>query len=557
MKKIYILLLLSLVVTLGNAKNRTDSQMRAIAERQLSFTSSVAKARGDKPIDVSCQLSKPTLNVYSGENGFVVVSRDDCFPEVLAYGSGKFDVATMPDATEWWLEAVQICMQNASGLLKREPIEHKVVAPLLTTKWGQGPPFNNYAPIFKKDKTKAPSGCVAIAMAQVMNFNKYPESAKFTGSYSVSDDPDDIETVSVNSTYQWPYLDAYSYYFPEGSSEYKTVDSTPRQGNAIATLCRDCGYAVGMQYNPSGSGAFTADVAQKLIDIFKYSEVSVSYFYRPLYSEREWMSIIYDELSKGYPFIYSGHSEESGGHAFVADGVDAEGLLHINWGWSGQNDGYYDFRLLNPEGEGGFYDSQQVVTGIRPEALESDTYGSSLYTPAPFKLSYDNEKRTMTVYEYGIYNWCGKRIVGDVGILFENMTNPEKSDTLSFPLEGEPLEMNYGWGEGEDVHEWEFAPGNYRVYLASKDVHETEWQMGRVPGLGAFYYEMTVDEDKNVIIGAEPVSTGIESILFNATTNNHYQLGDNIYDLNGRMVGNSDAKHQKGIFIVNGKKVLK
>ena len=117
--------------------------------------------------------------------------------------------------------------------------------------------------------------------------------------------------------------------------------------------------------------------------------------------------------------------------------------------------------------------------------------------------------------------------------------------------------MAYGWGENEVVLEWEFAPGNYRVYLASKDVHETEWQMGRVPGLGTFYYEMTVGEDKNVIIGAEPVSTGIESILFNASTNNHYQLGDNIYDLNGRMIGNSDIKHQKGLFIVNGKKVLK
>lgn len=269
------------------------------------------------------------------------------------------------------------------------------------------------------------------------------------------------------------------------------------------------------------------------------------------------MDIIYDELSKGYPFIYSGHSKESGGHAFVADGVDAEGLLHINWGWSGHSDGYYDFRLLNPDGEGGFDDSQQIVTGIRPETLKGDIYGSYLYTPEPFKLSYDNEKRTVTIHEYGIFNYCGKRILGDVGILFENLTTPENTDTLTFLREGEVLEMAYGWGENEVVLEWEFAPGNYRVYLASKDVHETEWQMGRVPGLGTFYYEMTVGEDKNVIIGAEPVSTGIESILFNASTNNHYQLGDNIYDLNGRMIGNSDIKHQKGLFIVNGKKVLK
>lgn len=31
-----------------------------------------------------------------------------------------------------------------------------------------------------------------------------------------------------------------------------------------------------------------------------------------------------------------------GDHAFVYDGYDENGLVHVNWGWAGLDDGYFD-----------------------------------------------------------------------------------------------------------------------------------------------------------------------------------------------------------------------
>ncbi|MBO4883634.1 MAG: C10 family peptidase, partial [Lachnospiraceae bacterium] len=30
------------------------------------------------------------------------------------------------------------------------------------------------------------------------------------------------------------------------------------------------------------------------------------------------------------------------GHCFVVDGIDNQGLYHVNWGWYGQYEGYFD-----------------------------------------------------------------------------------------------------------------------------------------------------------------------------------------------------------------------
>ena len=53
-----------------------------------------------------------------------------------------------------------------------------------------------------------------------------------------------------------------------------------------------------------------------------------------------------ESFDMGLPLYYSGQSSE-GGHAFVCDGYDDNGLFHYNWGWSGSGDDYYDFDLMD------------------------------------------------------------------------------------------------------------------------------------------------------------------------------------------------------------------
>lgn len=555
MRRFLLYQLICLFALTANATDRTPAQMLSIAKQRLAPTDGVSKTRSASN-GIGCLLEKPTLSVYGNDNGFVVISRDDRFQPVLAYGPGKFSLTDMPDAARWWMDAIQESMANYVFSSASAPSKMAAVAPMLTTKWGQDSPYNNYAPLFKKDKTKAPAGCVALAMAQIMNYHQYPASAEFRSFYTISDGAD-TTYVNVDSEYKWPYKNAYGNYYPEGSTQMAKASYTPNQGNQVATLCRDCGYAVCMHYNPSGSGAYASSIPSALIDKFNYPVNAVRYYYRDFYSEQEWMDVIYGELQKGYPFIYSGsYPNNDGGHAFVADGIDGDGLLHINWGWYGFYDGYYDFRLLNP-GENEFSKGQEIVTGIRPEAIEGDCYGSMVGTEKPFELSYDNATKTLTVKEYGIYNYCAKPIKGSVAIFFENLTDIQKCDTLEFLDEGETLLPFYGWVEDEGEFETEFNPGEYKVYLASMDEHETEYQMGRADGIGEFYYEMTVDADGTVTIGAEPVCTGIEQIAVDTTNKRQKQYADRTYDLNGRQVGSPDSRQQKGIYILNGRKVVR
>lgn len=567
MKKILFLLLLSILVVPADGIERTQAQMLTIAKQKLASVSMQEKTRGRDLQEITCILNKPTLCVYSNSTGYVIVSRDDRFPAVLAYGSSRFDVNNLPDGTKWWLDAVQEAMRNSNMFPALNVAKVKALAPMLTTKWGQGRPYNNYAPIFKKDKTKAPAGCVAIAMAQILNYNRYPASAEFEGSYSISDD-EGQNSESVMSEYKWPYKDAYEYYFPEGASEYVNASYTPNQGNQVASLCRDCGYSLGMMYNPSGSGAYTYNAPDALIEKFQYPANSVRYYISYFYSKQEWRDIIYNELQKGYPFMYSGSSEKSGGHAFVGDGCDADGLVHINWGWYGASDGYYSISALSPENDD-FSEVQQLVTGIRPQPVDGDVYGSMVVTDKPFEMTYDNETKTFSIKAYSVFNYCGKTIIGKVAIVFENLTDPEGTDYYFYMSDNpedvgeEQLEeddytlpFGYGWDEHENSFEYEFKEGQYKVYLASKDQREAEWQIGRTYG-GAFYYDMTVDASGKVTIAEAPVSVGIESVKVNASDFGKPRYGTRIHDLRGRNLGTDTNALRRGVYIIDGKKVVK
>ena len=558
MKKTYLSFICCLLALTATAHDRTTTQMQEIAAQQLNITS--AHKVKAKNTTVERIINKPTLSVFSDGNGFAIVSRDDRFPALLAYGTGCFNKDDMPENVKWWMEAMQRAMaahiRNGSSFARTD--SYTAISPIMTTKWGQGTPYNNYAPAIKSNNgQKAPAGCVAIALAQIMNFQKYPASAEFTGHY-YAEGSDELYTAKVNTTYAWPYNNYYSYYFPEGSTDYVQVTTSPRQGNLVATLCRDCAYAINMQYTSTGSGAYTSDVPEGIIYHFGYPETAVRYYYRDFYTDDEWKDIIYGEIAMGSPFIYSGSDAQGGaGHAFVADGMDADGLLHINWGWSGQFDGYFAFDLLNPDTDE-FSAGQEIVTGIRPYTLDTDIYGSMIYA-APYSFSYNNETKVFGFEETGIYNYCGKSIIGDVGIVCENLTVPDSTIYLGFMETGDTLMNFYGWRAYADSVEIEFYPGQYRLYFASMDYRETEWQMARGFG-GTFYYEMTVDENGMVTMGSEPVSpTGIERTIFNQGVANqpNRRIYNGIYNLKGQRVGEDLNGLRKGIYIQDGKTFIK
>jgi hypothetical protein len=126
-----------------------------------------------------------------------------------------------------------------------------------------------------------------------------------------------------------------------------------------------------MLLEPDVSGTYNSTIPRAYY-YMNYAP-SVQLVNRAIYGIDEWEELIYSELSARRPVQYGGN-ESSGGHSFVCDGYDGDGMFHINWGWFGEKDGYYVLSVLNPyynDALGratrlGFCRNQSAVVGIQP-----------------------------------------------------------------------------------------------------------------------------------------------------------------------------------------------
>ena len=244
----------------------------------------------------------------------------------------------MLDGYAEYVAAVQSGKAKARKILLSDS-PSVVVEPLVTTKWNQDAPFNNFAPEYTDDNNntqRCATGCAATAMAQIMKFHNWPEQG--VGHYSY--EHQSFGTISSNFSehvYDWTnMIDRYN------NGEYSNV-----QADAVALLMKDCGVSLNMNYGPvSGASIYSYTPAFK--NYFRYSSRTVN---RSGCETAEFTRIITDELQEGRPIIYCGTGED-GGHAFVVDGYDTNYFLHVNWGWGGYSDGYFDMNYMDPAGLG-------------------------------------------------------------------------------------------------------------------------------------------------------------------------------------------------------------
>ena len=359
------------------ADNVTVDQARQLAQDFLSSHQPIGKPR--QAPGTSLQLSKEIqvkgLYVFNVENnnGFVIVSNDDNAIPILGFSdSGSFDPNHIPNNMLAWLQgyADQInWLKNhpntkgaSSKAQRRSPIEKTTIAPLITSTWNQDAPYNNLCPIYSGNNRSA-TGCVATAMAQVMNYHKWPSATtQIIPGYSTESYHLNLTYINAASAIDWDnIIDSYS-------GNYTTAQAT-----AVATLMKYCGYSVLMDYGPE-SGSDTPYVADALKNYFDYKETT-KFVSRTAYSTANWTDLIYYELANNRPVVYGGMSS-GGGHEFVCDGYKYEqgDLFHINWGWGGQSDGYFVLSALDPDEQGiggssstdGFNWGQDAVIGVQP-----------------------------------------------------------------------------------------------------------------------------------------------------------------------------------------------
>lgn len=375
MKQILMILIVIITAMQISAGVRTPADALRIADEFVSVNASPA-ARAVRQHMLSDGANGPAIAdssaVYYAVNttpGYVLVGADDRMPEVLGYGEERaFEPGNMSPALRFWLECyaeeLSALSDNAGARAPRKATA--AIAPLMSSKWNQSAPYNDFAPAYNDNGGKCVTGCVATAMAQVMYYYKHPVQG--TGSHSylwVCTNPvGKSGTLSANfgqTTYRW---DDMIDYYPYSSG------GTVAQNEAVATLMYHCGVAVNMGYGQS-SGAYTEKVPGALKDYFSY-DANYQRIQKVMYPADSLNAIIAAELKANRPVIVSGHNDE-GGHAFVCDGCDNKGYFHINWGWGGSNDGYYLLTALNPgksQGIGGtskgYNKSTAFFIGLQP-----------------------------------------------------------------------------------------------------------------------------------------------------------------------------------------------
>lgn len=355
-------LLIPMVVMAGP---RSFQQAKAIAEKQAALLGvtidqkAMTKARkqGSKGEII---LSQESYYVFPNANskGFTIVSGDDRLPEIVGYSSqGSYDENNLPEGFISFMKAYQnlynkVNLGDAEALKNLAEIKAwrnkknasaastSAVAPLLgNIEWDQTSPYNNMCPRYDSVHVAA-TGCVATAMAQVMAYYKYPKQLKADIPGYVNrwnGIPMEIPTITrEEGVYDWDNM------LPKYNKE---ANATQQQKDAVAKLMYHCGAAVQMTYGQESAASVSAS---KLAKYFGYDADLMMDLNRSTFTLDKWMQIIDTELAAGRPVLYGGQASD-GGHQFICDGIDGEGLYHINWGWSGSQNGYFDLSLLNPE----------------------------------------------------------------------------------------------------------------------------------------------------------------------------------------------------------------
>lgn len=294
-------------------------------------------------------------NVAQGE-GFVVKVAD----RVIGYSQqGSFSPETAAPAMLEWLDAVAQCGVASLSESEAESLHFSPVQPLLgTIAWNQDAPYNDLCPRYDLSTVSA-TGCVATAMAQLMYYHRWPEQGAGQHSYAPAVLMGNVLSADFGAT-RYAWSDMLPVY---------TAQSSPESRHAVAELMLHCGISVDMEYF-SASGALDTDVPPALSTYFGYSH-SMAYRKREHYGTADWLAVIHDELQAGRPVLAYGRAT-SGGHAYVFDGMDEQGLIHVNWGWGGLCNGYFQASALTPAtqgiggSDGGFNYRQRIITGIQP-----------------------------------------------------------------------------------------------------------------------------------------------------------------------------------------------
>ena len=556
-KHLLLLFAMCFVQLMAFAGPRSYQQALKIAQQQAERLGISMDAMSPQPrmVQKTNGIDPAYYVIENGTNkGYTIVSADDRLPEIVGYAKqGNYTEDTLPEAYVEFITAYQKFVEEvkagnphalrtaaeAKALRESASYTQPTVAPLLgNIQWNQGDPYNRMCPEYD-GVNKAVTGCVATAMAQVMGYWKYPSQLQAdipgytTGTYNIN-----VPGISkdTDGTYDWDNI----------LPQYKSGNFNDDQANAVAKLMHHCGVAVQMNYGPS-SGAVV--YPERLSKYFGYDKDFMVKVRRESYSMQEWNTLIDNELIAKRPVLYSGQSSSSG-HQFVCDGSDGKGLYHINWGWSGYQDGYFDITILNPAKGGigsgnapdGYNQGSDMIIGIMPDNGQEDIplvtlkpiYATGISTDTKITITQDTRTSATDNFKIEFYNYftnrAPKKFSGYCGWGIKAADGSMKLITNTSKVQN--LQQDY-WFPNTYKIDYAFPVGVTTIYPVYSEDNIT-WKEAGLESMGYYTVEATETSLKQlypltaeVIVESELLSGKINTIkldVSNATDNDVFSM---------------------------------
>ena len=401
---------------LSQAAPMSADQVRAMTGGWLTTQAELAGRRIEQLRPLSWEAAEPAFYLASLEGaGWVLAGGDDALLPVIGWSDQPLPQGELPPALVEWLKAAEqdLLALRAQGA-RSEParqawqdLTHGAsatplltdpsdVLPLIEAHWNQGVTYNELCPT----DAAGPGdhvwvGCVAVAMAQVMDFWNWPQQGQSAQSY-------------VHAVYGTISVD-----YSQAFYNWSLIDPAVPAGDDVRQLLYHSGVAVRMNYGPGISTAQSSMIVTAMRSFFRYQDTA-HMVWRSAYSAADWRDLLHAELAAGRPVIYRGQGP-AGGHAFDVDGVQDSTWFHINWGWSGNYDGWFELTDLSP-GNFTFNDVQGAIVGIAPVGV---AVNHAPVVPSLFLQGQLNQTISATLIGYDV-----------------------DGDTLDFRVDGQPLDGN-------------------------------------------------------------------------------------------------------------------
>lgn len=371
----------------------------------------------------------PFFIIEDPAGGFVIVSNETSAVPILGYSYTEHVSAPndLPPALKGWLEAigeiVSIARRKGTGaadgikvawetalVQTKAYIPASPVVELETARWNQVHPFNALCP--EVNGKPGYTGCMPTATAIIMRYWKCPATAPnvYIEPYYTDGKCSPVSLMPNDGRTWFKFGDwniDYAYDWDNMPLTYGDT-FTKEQGLAVATLMRDVGameHAVYLE-DETGTGA-SISMAYILPEYFGYDNGARQVSSMMLTNE-DWTKLIIEEIKAGRPVLLGGFNYYTGvGHAFVADGVDGNDYVRMNWGWGGRSNGYYSLAPFGFEDDTrspSYFLHMEAWTGIQPD------------TGAPYEPSVDVSYISISstdIFEHPFTVMASVNIMGD------------------------------------------------------------------------------------------------------------------------------------------------